>query len=82
VQTGWNRHLETITSAARKSGPYLALEIVMPGGTLLALLLFLYQRRQAQTGVPPLVELRRMLAPRLQAASDALRRMASARVVV
>jgi hypothetical protein len=30
----------------RKTGPYLLLEILMPGGTLLALLLFLYQRRQ------------------------------------
>ena len=27
-------------------GPYLMLEIVMPGGTLLALLLFLYRRRK------------------------------------
>ena len=31
-------------------GPYLMLEILMPGGTLLALLLFLYQRRQADIG--------------------------------
>ncbi len=28
-------------------GPYLMLEILLPGGTLLALLLFLYQRRKA-----------------------------------
>ena len=28
----------------QKLGPYLMLEILMPGGTLLALLLFLYQR--------------------------------------
>jgi hypothetical protein len=26
-------------------GPYLILEILLPGGTLLALLLFLYRRR-------------------------------------
>jgi hypothetical protein len=26
-------------------GPYLVLEIMLPGGTLLALLLFLYRRR-------------------------------------
>ena len=30
----------------QKLGPYLMLEILMPGGTLLALLLFLYQRRK------------------------------------
>ena len=34
----------------RKAGPYLMLEILMPGGTLLALLLFLYQRRQFASG--------------------------------
>jgi hypothetical protein len=30
----------------QKLGPYLMLEILLPGGTLLALLLFLYQRRR------------------------------------
>jgi hypothetical protein len=30
----------------QKAGPYLLLEILLPGGTLFALLLFLYQRRQ------------------------------------
>jgi hypothetical protein len=34
----------------QRVGPYLMLEILMPGGTLLALLLFLYQRRQLGTG--------------------------------
>ncbi len=35
---------------ARGFGPYLMLEIVMPGGTLLALLLFLYRRRKLEAG--------------------------------
>ena len=30
-------------------GPYLMLEILLPGGTLLALLLFLYRRRKLNT---------------------------------
>ena len=30
-------------------GPYLLLEIVMPGGTLFAFLLYLYRRRSART---------------------------------
>src|ERR1700675_3772708 len=40
-----------------KAGPYLMLEMLLPGGTLLALLLFLWQRRKpdirrgAQRGV-------------------------------
>jgi hypothetical protein len=29
---------------ARKLGPYVVLEILLPGGTLLALLLFVYRR--------------------------------------
>jgi hypothetical protein len=37
-----------VRRAGQKLGPYLMLEILMPGGTLLALLLFLYQRRKAQ----------------------------------
>ena len=31
---------------ARRLGPYLMLEILLPGGTVFALLLFLYRRRQ------------------------------------
>ena len=29
-------------------GPYLMIEILLPGGSLMALLLFLYRRRRAQ----------------------------------
>ena len=39
-------HLETLRRFGQKLGPYLMLEILLPGGTLLALLLFLYQRRR------------------------------------
>jgi hypothetical protein len=35
---GWLRRM------GRKLGPYVMLELLMPGGTLLALLLFLYRR--------------------------------------
>ena len=34
----------------QKLGPYLMLEILLPGGTLVALLLFLYQRRKFDIG--------------------------------
>ena len=34
----------------QKAGPYLMLEILLPGGTLLALLLFLYRRRRPDIG--------------------------------
>ena len=30
----------------QKAGPYLMVEMLLPGGTLLALLLFLYRRKE------------------------------------
>jgi hypothetical protein len=35
---------------AQEFGPYLMLEILLPGGSLLALLLFLYRRRGPEFG--------------------------------
>lgn len=35
----------------QKAGPYLLLEIVLPGGTIFALLLFLYRRREQANGI-------------------------------
>lgn len=37
----------------RSSGPYLFLELLLPGGTLFALLLFYYRRRQGAGTLPP-----------------------------
>ena len=34
----------------QKAGPYLMVEMLLPGGSLLALLLFLYQRRKPDIG--------------------------------
>ena len=42
--------LEILRRAGRKLGPYLLLEILMPGGTVLALLLFLYRRGKLHAG--------------------------------
>jgi hypothetical protein len=39
--------LYSAARALRALGPYALLELVMPGGTLLALLLFLYRRRSS-----------------------------------
>ena len=38
--------LAVLRGFLRRLGPYLVLEILLPGGTLLALLLFLYRRRK------------------------------------
>jgi hypothetical protein len=37
--------LEIARRLALRAGPYLVIEILLPGGTLLALLLYLYRRR-------------------------------------
>jgi hypothetical protein len=44
--------VESIWGIIRKLGPYLILEMILPGGTLMALLLFLYRsyRRQEVRG--------------------------------
>jgi len=39
------KYLESGMDAARRAGPYLLLEILLPGGSLWALLLYLYRRR-------------------------------------
>ena len=53
----------------RRVGPYLFIELLLPGGTLLSLLLFLYRRGApvhasppASTGVQPLLVLARIAA--------------------
>jgi len=38
--------LEMLRRFGKKLGPYLMLELLLPGGTLFALLLFLYQREK------------------------------------
>jgi hypothetical protein len=46
AQTGLANWLARGVSAVRAIGPYAAIEIILPGGTLLAFLLWLYRRRQ------------------------------------
>lgn len=42
--------LGVLRRIGQKAGPYLMLEMLLPGGTLLALLLFLYRRREPDIG--------------------------------
>jgi hypothetical protein len=37
--------VKSLIQAARTATPYLALELLLPGGTIFALLLWLYRRR-------------------------------------
>lgn len=65
------------------AGPYLLLEILLPGGTLFALLLFLYQRsqRNAARERPPLANVSsEPVFGTLQEALDSLRHVAATAV--
>ena len=42
--------LEMLRRLLSRLGPYALLEIALPGGTLLALLLYLYRRRNSSVG--------------------------------
>jgi hypothetical protein len=44
------QRMREANSLVHRAGPYVLLEILLPGGTLIALLLFLYRRHHA--GVP------------------------------
>ena len=44
------RILKALRRWGRKLGPYLLLELLMPGGTLFALFLFLYQSKKLSFG--------------------------------
>ena len=37
--------MKNIISAAREASPYLLVELILPGGTLIAILLWLYRHR-------------------------------------
>ena len=44
---------ESVCRSGAKLGPYVLLELLLPGGTLFALLLFLYQRRKPSVASLP-----------------------------
>jgi len=59
------RVIVILAAWVRRVGPYLVLEILLPGGTLFALLLFLYQNRKLSIGPvaprPPLAMTRALI---------------------
>jgi hypothetical protein len=46
VEAMYLRSVRILGNLVQKAGPYLLLEILLPGGTLFALLLFVYRRRE------------------------------------
>lgn len=45
--------LEVLRAWAQKLGPYVLLEVLLPGGTLFALLLFVYRRSRLPCALLP-----------------------------
>ena len=45
MRTTFLNLFEALKTASRKLGPYVLLEVLLPGGTLFALALFLYRRQ-------------------------------------
>ena len=43
------QNMKTLSQQLHRAGPYLLLELLLPGGTLFALLLFLYRNRSLGT---------------------------------
>jgi hypothetical protein len=46
--------MKRILSGARSASPYLLVELLLPGGTLIALLMWLYYRRRDKKGLTPI----------------------------
>jgi len=45
VNALFRSHVRSLVQLVERAGPYLLLELLLPGGTLFALLLFLYRNR-------------------------------------
>jgi hypothetical protein len=42
----WSRCMQVIVAKIRELGPYAAIELILPGGSLIAVLLWLYRRQK------------------------------------
>ena len=52
METTIGKSFKFFGAMLQKAGPYLLLEILLPGGTLIALLLFLYRRQRSGAEMP------------------------------
>jgi nucleoside recognition membrane protein YjiH len=69
--------LEALVAASRKLGPYVLLEVLLPGGTLFAMTLFLYRNPAAARGY--FANARKTVKRTVAVVRNALRRRASRR---
>ena len=67
--------LEAVAATARKVGPYVLLEVLLPGGTLFAMTLYVYRNPETARGY--VARARRSIRRTWTSARVALRRRAS-----
>ena len=53
MKTLFQEYVAALRSILGKMGPYVLIELVLPGGTLIALLVFLYRRKRDAAGGAP-----------------------------
>ena len=53
MKTVFQEYVLALRSILAKMGPYVLIELVLPGGTLIALLVFLYRRKRDAAGGAP-----------------------------
>ena len=66
MNTRTRQRLQQMANLCRRAGPYVLIELLLPGGTLLALALFVYRRGQ-RDGLPFTVALRHEFAYTIEA---------------
>ena len=54
ILKGWRRRAVAVIVRLKALAPYAMIELVLPGGSVVALLLFLYRRRKNGVGFGPL----------------------------
>jgi hypothetical protein len=54
ILKGWGGHAAAVMVRLKALAPYALIELVLPGGSVMALLLWLYRRRKNGVGCGPL----------------------------
>jgi hypothetical protein len=54
ILKGWAAYAAAVIVRFRALAPYALIELILPGGSVVALLLWLYRRRKSGVGVGPL----------------------------